>query len=96
MLKTIVPSTISLDNKLIFDGELEPADNWAGLWVLADTEINAGENGGIICKDKSAGSSYTGGPFGADILNGATLTINGAELLCGRHGCSGCKGNLGC
>lgn len=93
-LKTAVPSTISLDNKLIFDGELEPTDNWAGLWVLADTVINAGENGGIICKDKTAGSSYTGGPFGANILNGATLTINGGEYYAGGTVVQVTKGTL--
>ena len=40
------PTNLNLDAKFIVPGELEPTDNWAGLYITADTVFNATENGG--------------------------------------------------
>ena len=72
------PTTLTLGATYTIPGELESSDNWAALYINADTVINATGSGGINCLDKAAeGASYIGGPYVAHIMNGATVTVNG-------------------
>ena len=74
------PTTLNLDAKLIVPGELEPTDNWAGLYIAADTVFNATENGGIQCPDKENGEC---GTYVAHIQDGANVTVNGGTYYGG-------------
>ena len=67
------PTNLNLDAKFIVPGELEPTDNWAGLYITADTVFNATENGGIQCLDKANGEC---GTYVAHIKDGANVTVN--------------------
>ena len=75
------PTTLNLDAKFIVPGELEPTANWAGLYIKADTVINATENGGIQCLDKAANGKC--GTYVANIMNGANVTVNGGTYYGG-------------
>lgn len=74
------PTTLNLDAKFIVPGELEPTDNWAGLYIAADTVFNATENGGIQCLDKATGEC---GTYVAHIEGGANVTVNGGTYYGG-------------
>ena len=74
------PTTLNLDAKFIVPGELEPTSNWAGLYINADTVINASENGGIQCPDKANGEA---GTYVANITGGANVTVNGGTYYGG-------------
>ena len=73
-------TTLNLNAKFIVPGELEPTDNWAGLYIFADTVLNATENGGIQCLDKENGEC---GTYVAHIHNGANVTVNGGTYYGG-------------
>lgn len=74
------PTNLNLDAKFIVPGELEPTDNWAGLYITADTVFNATENGGIQCLDKANGEC---GTYVAHIKDGANVTVNGGTYYGG-------------
>ena len=74
------PTTLNLNAKFIVPGELEPTDNWAGLYIAADTVLNATENGGIQCLDKENGEC---GTYVAHIHGGANVTVNGGTYYGG-------------
>ena len=74
------PTTLNLNAKFIVPGELEPTDNWAGLYIFADTVLNATNNGGIKCLDKENGEC---GTYVAHITNGANVTVNGGTYYGG-------------
>ncbi|MDY5755132.1 MAG: hypothetical protein SPK05_07775, partial [Eubacteriales bacterium] len=74
------PTTLNLNAKFIVPGELEPTDNWAGLYIAADTVLNATENGGIQCLDKENGEC---GTYVAHITDGANVTVNGGTYYGG-------------
>ncbi len=82
--RTIIstPTTINLNATITVPGSLENSNNWAALYINADTTINA-ENGGITCLDKESGS-YMGGPYVAHIVAmGKTVTVNGGTYYGG-------------
>ena len=74
------PTNLNLDAKFIVPGELEPTDNWAGLYITADTVFNATENGGIQCLNKANGEC---GTYAAHIKDGANVTVNGGTYYGG-------------
>lgn len=74
------PTNLNLDAKFIVPGELEPTDNWAGLYITADTVFNATENGGIQCLDKANAEC---GTYVAHIKDGANVTVNGGTYYGG-------------
>ncbi len=77
------PTTINLNGTITVPGSLEDSNNWAALYINADTTINA-TNGGITCLDKTdASASYAGGPYVAHIAAGATVTVNGGTYYGG-------------
>lgn len=86
------PTTLTLNAKIIAPGELEPTDNWAALYIAADTTINANANGGIQCKDKV--EKDEGGPYGINIINGAEVTINSGTYYGGGTAVQLQKGDL--
>lgn len=69
------PIALTLRAKLIAPGELEPTNNFAALFISADTTINANENGGIVCQYNQTKGDC--GPYGIYIGNNADVTING-------------------
>ena len=79
-----VPTTINLNGTITVPGSLEASNNWAALYISADTTINAGNGGGIYCANKTdASASYAGGPFVANVVNGSTVTVNGGTYYGG-------------
>ena len=74
------PTTLNLNAKFIVPGELEPTYNWAGLYIAADTVLNATKNGGIQCLDKENGEC---GTYVAHITDGANVTVNGGTYYGG-------------
>ena len=66
------PVTIDFGEYTMYvPGSLEPTNNWAALYVDADTTIKA-TTGGINCLDKEEGEC---GVYAFNVRNGATLTI---------------------
>lgn len=63
--------------------------NFAALLVSADATFIAGENGGIIADDVG-----DGGPYGVNVLNGATLTIKSGTYFGGGSAVQVQKGHL--
>ena len=74
------PTTLNLNAKFIVPGELEPTYNWAGLYIAADTVLNATKNSGIQCLDKENGEC---GTYVAHITDGANVTVNGGTYYGG-------------
>ena len=79
------PTTLDMGAVYTVPGELEDSNNWAALFIAADTTINASENAGIMCLDKTDPKySYTGGPYVAHIAKeGITVTVNGGKYYAG-------------
>lgn len=87
------PITLTLRAKLIAPGELEPTDNFAALFIKADTTINADENGGIVCRYNQTKGDC--GPYGIFINNSdADVTINGGFYHGGGTAIQVTMGNL--
>ncbi len=64
------PTTLNLDKKIISPNDMgNNSNNFCALYVKADTTINAGKDGGV--------NTGTNGGYGINVMNGATLTING-------------------
>ena len=63
--------------------------NFVALFVAADATFIAGENGGIIADEVA-----DGGPYGVNIINGATLTIKSGTYLGGGTAVQVQKGTL--
>ena len=64
------PTTLNLDNKIISPDNMGyNGTNFTALIVSADTTINASDKGGI--------DTGTNGGYALNVMNGATLTING-------------------
>ena len=78
------PTTIELDATITVPGSLENSDNWAALYIGAETTINA-TTGGINCLDKTDTSAlYMGGTYAAHIAaTGKTVTVNGGNYYAG-------------
>ena len=77
--RIVVDKAVTIDfgaYKLIVPGELEPTDNWAALFIEADTTFEA-TTGGIECLDKEADGDC--GVYAANVKNNATLTIKGGS-----------------
>ena len=55
-------------------GSLEPTDNWAALYIDADTTVKA-TTGGIYCADNGSDP----GVYAFNVRNGAKLTIDGGS-----------------
>ena len=80
-------TTLNLDKKIISPDNMGNNDNnFAALYVGADTTINAGEDGGI--------DTGTNGGYGINLINGATLTINGGYYYGGGTAVQVQKGTL--
>ena len=60
--------------------------NFCALYVMADTTINAGQNGGV--------DTGTNGGYGINVMNGAKLTINGGYYYGGGTAVQVQKGTL--
>ena len=74
------PTVFNINAAMHIPGSLEDSDNWAVLFINAETTINASPGGGIYCSDKvdADNPSYIGGPYVAHIdAPGATVTVNG-------------------
>ncbi len=73
------PTTIDFGGMITVPGELEDSNNWAALYIEADTTINGAETTGITCVDKTdPNAGYNGGPYVAHIAApGKTVTVNG-------------------
>ncbi|MGN1093505.1 MAG: hypothetical protein ACI4SC_00815, partial [Candidatus Neoclostridium sp.] len=78
-------------HKIVAPGELEPTSNWAALFVAADAVFNADEKGGIVCPDKENGEV---GTYAANVIGGASLTVNGGTYYGGGTVFQVQKGNL--
>ena len=78
------PTTIELDATITVPGSLENSNNWAALYIGAETTINA-TTGGINCLDKTdTSASYMGGTYAAHIAaTGKTVTVNGGNYYAG-------------
>lgn len=78
------PTTIELDATITVPGSLENSNNWAALYIGAETTINA-TTGGINCLDKTDTSAlYMGGTYAAHIAaTGKTVTVNGGNYYAG-------------
>ena len=64
------PTTLNLDKKIISPDNMgNNSKNFVALYVEANTTINATKNGGI--------DTGNNGGYGINVMNGATLTING-------------------
>ena len=74
------PTTLNFDGVYTVPGELEPTANWAGLYIAADTVINATEAGGIQCNNKDNGDC---GTYVANVIDGANVTVNGGTYYGG-------------
>ena len=78
------------DYRIIGFTEMENYDkNFVALFVAADATFIAGENGGIIADEVA-----DGGPYGVNIINGATLTIKSGTYLGGGTAVQVQKGTL--
>ena len=81
------PTTLNLEKKIITPDDMGKNNvNFCALIVDADTTINAGENGGI--------DTGVNGGYGINVLNGATLTINGGYYYGGGTAVQVQKGTL--
>ena len=77
------PTNLTFDGMYTVPGELEDSNNWAALYISADTTINASDKGGIDCLNKTdPNASYIGGPYVAHITGG-TVTVNGGNYYGG-------------
>lgn len=79
------PTTIELDATITVPGSLENSNNWAALYIGAETTINA-TTGGINCVDKvnPADGEFGGGTYVAHInAPGQTVTVNGGNYYGG-------------
>ena len=77
------PATIDLEATITVPGSLENSSNWAAIFINADTTINANA-GGINCVDKTDSSAaYGGGTYVANVMSGATVTVNGGTYYGG-------------
>ena len=74
------PTTLNFEGVYTVPGELEPTANWAGLYIDANTVINATEAGGIQCKNKDNGEC---GTYVANVTGGANVTVNGGTYYGG-------------
>ncbi len=81
------PTTLNLDGKLISPDNMgNNGTNFVALMVRADTTINATANGGI--------DTGVNGGYGINVLDGATLVINGGEYYGGGTAVQVQKGTL--
>ena len=77
------PATIDLEATITVPGSLENSSNWAAIFIASDTTINANA-GGINCVDKTDSSAaYGGGTYVANVMSGATVTVNGGTYYGG-------------
>ena len=66
------PSALNLDEPIHFNGALGTSDNWAALFINADTTINASSHSGIVC------TTTEGKPYVAYVEgDGIVVTVNG-------------------
>ena len=81
------PTTLNLDKKIISPDNMgNNSKNFCALYVMADTTINAGQNGGV--------DTGTNGGYGINVMNGAKLTINGGYYYGGGTAVQVQKGTL--
>ena len=81
------PTTLNLEKKIITPNNMGNNNtNFCALIVDADTTINAGKDGGI--------DTGVNGGYGINVLNGATLTINGGYYYGGGTAVQVQKGTL--
>ena len=81
------PTTLNLDKKIISPDNMgNNGTNFTALHVSADTTINASDKGGI--------DTGTNGGYALNVLNGATLTINGGDYYGGGTAVQVQKGTL--
>ena len=81
------PTTLNLDKKIISPDKMgNNNNNFCALYVRADTTINAGKNGGV--------DTGINGGYGINVMNGATLTINGGDYYGGGTAVQVQKGTL--
>lgn len=77
------PATIDLEATITVPGSLENSSNWAAIFIASDTTINANA-GGINCVDKTDSSAaYGSGTYVANVMSGATVTVNGGTYYGG-------------
>ena len=78
-------TTLKLNSTLTVPGSLEDSNNWAALYINSNLTIDASENGGIDCHDKTdENASYSGGPYVGHIASeGITVTVNGGKYYGG-------------
>lgn len=78
-------TTLKLNSTLTVPGSLEDSNNWAALYINSNLTIDASENGGIDCHDKTdENASYSGGPYVGHIAGeGITVTVNGGKYYGG-------------
>ena len=90
------PTTLNFEGIYTVPGSLESSLNWAALYITEKTTINATDDTGIICEDKTDSSAgYIGGPFVADInAPGKTVTVNGGTYYGGGTTFQVTKGTL--
>ena len=72
MWRTVItkPTTLNLNKRILSPDNMgDNRNNFAALFVGADTTINAGANGGI--------NTGVNGAYAINVIDGATLTING-------------------
>ena len=81
------PTTLNLDKKIISPNNMgNNSVNLVALYVKANTTINATKNGGI--------DTGNNGGYGINVMNGATLTINGGYYYGGGTAVQVEKGTL--
>lgn len=91
------PSVVEINSALHVPGSLEATDNWAVMFINADTTINASSAGGVLCVNKHSPKpgEYIGGPYVANIDgDNITVTVNGGTYLAGRSVFKVQKGTL--
>ena len=87
------PTTLTLSGTLTSSGELFNSDNFATMFVLADTTIDAGSTGGLSI-DPAYDEDGPYGTYGINVKEGATLTVNGGNFYCGGTAIQVQKGTL--
>lgn len=79
------PSELNLNSPLLVAGTLEESENWAALFINADTVINASQSGHIYCLNKQGTQGGDPGPYVAHIDGeNVIVTVNGGVYHGGR------------
>lgn len=81
------PAILDFQATVHIPGSLQASDNWAALFLEADTTINATPGAGIYCSNKVEEDhpEYIGGPYVANISGeGTVVTVNSGFYYGGR------------